>query len=158
MQYQVPQFIEAEDKIVGPLTIRQFLYLAIAFMVDFILFFVLQMWLWFIIATLVSGFVIALAFIKINGRPLSKILLAAFNYFWRPHLYAWQKGNKTDQGQATDLNDLELQLKTSTQPISKREKWFRPSILARLHPSKEMFELFRKATGDREMARRVDYR
>jgi len=28
MQYQVPQFIEIEDKIFGPLTLKQFLYLA----------------------------------------------------------------------------------------------------------------------------------
>ena len=27
MQYQVPQFIEVEDKIFGPLTFKQFLYI-----------------------------------------------------------------------------------------------------------------------------------
>ena len=28
MQFQVPQFIETEDKVVGPLTLRQFMYIA----------------------------------------------------------------------------------------------------------------------------------
>ena len=28
MEYQVPQFIEVEDKIVGPLTLKQFIYIA----------------------------------------------------------------------------------------------------------------------------------
>ncbi len=157
MQYQVPQFIEVEDKIVGPLTIRQFLYLAAAFIINFILFFALQMWLWFIVASIISGSVIALVFIKINNRSFGVILKAALKYFWLPRLYTWQKISRPT-GQAVDLDALELQLKTSTQPISKREKSFRPSILARLHPNKEMFELFRKATGEGEVARRVDYR
>ncbi|TSC61742.1 MAG: SsrA-binding protein, partial [Parcubacteria group bacterium Athens0416_74] len=28
MQFQVPQFIEVEDKIVGPLTFKQFVFIA----------------------------------------------------------------------------------------------------------------------------------
>ena len=48
MQFQVPQFIETEDKIVGPLTLRQFLYIGAAGLLSFLLFFVLKIWFWFI--------------------------------------------------------------------------------------------------------------
>jgi len=39
MQYQVPQFIEVEDRIIGPLTLKQFLYLAFAGAILFVLWF-----------------------------------------------------------------------------------------------------------------------
>ena len=39
MQFQVPQFIDVENKIIGPLSLRQFLYLAGAGLISFMLFF-----------------------------------------------------------------------------------------------------------------------
>ena len=56
------------------------------------------------------------------------------------------------------LDSLWEQLKTSKEPIPKREKKMEPSILDRVKSSKERFEMMRKITGEREMARRVDYR
>ena len=46
MQFQVPQFTEAEDKIVGPLTLRQFIYIAAAGGVSVMLYFAVITWLW----------------------------------------------------------------------------------------------------------------
>lgn len=56
------------------------------------------------------------------------------------------------------LDSLWEQLKTSKEPIPKREKKMEPSILDRVKSSKERFEMMRKITGEQEMARRVDYR
>lgn len=90
-QFQVPQFIETEDKIVGPLTIRQFLYLAAAAAIAFLLFFFVELWLWLIFAA-IFGFIAALfAFVKVNGRSFEKIILVAFKYYWGPRLYLWQR-------------------------------------------------------------------
>ena len=38
MQFQTPQFIETENKIIGPLTLKQFFYLAVGFGVSFTFF------------------------------------------------------------------------------------------------------------------------
>ena len=50
MQFQVPQFIETEDKIVGPLTLKQFGYIGGAATVVGLLFLVLNFFLWLLIA------------------------------------------------------------------------------------------------------------
>jgi len=91
MQFQVPQFIETEPKIVGPLTLRQFLYIAAAGGLSFILFFSLQTWLWFIITSLLGTIAAVLAFVKYNGQPMHVIIVAAFKYLWHPRFYLWQE-------------------------------------------------------------------
>lgn len=90
MQYQVPQFIETEDKVVGPFSLRQFAYVGAAAVVTGICYFLLQTWLFFIVAFILIGGSLALSFVKINGRPLIKVGLAAFNFYWKPQLYVWK--------------------------------------------------------------------
>src|SRR3989304_2002754 len=93
-QFQVPQFIETEDKIVGPLTIKQFLYLAAAGAISFLLFFVLNTYLWFIITAIIATLATALAFIKYNGRPLINMIFSGLKYLWNPRMYLWQRAEK----------------------------------------------------------------
>src|SRR3989344_5778630 len=90
MEYQVPQFIEVEDKIVGPLTLRQFIYLAGVAGLGVILFIYLPLWLAFPLIALVAGASGALAFYKINGKPLIEILEAGFNYYIGAKLFLWR--------------------------------------------------------------------
>ena len=90
MQFQVPQFIDIAPKVVGPLTIRQFLYLAAGAVPTFLLFFVLKFWLWTILAVLLCGSGLILAFGKFNGQPLPRVAFSIFNYFWRPRFYLWR--------------------------------------------------------------------
>ncbi len=90
MEYQVPQFIEVEDKIVGPLTLKQFIYIAGGGGLC-ILFFV---YLPFLLAVLVSipiaALAAALAFYKVNGKPFVNVLEAGFNYYTRSKLFLWK--------------------------------------------------------------------
>lgn len=91
MRFEVPQFIEVEDKIVGPLTWRQFVYLAGGAGTVIILFFLLP---FFIAAVLSIPFVALagfLAFHQVNNRPFSFFLEAFFNYFTKSRLYLWKK-------------------------------------------------------------------
>ena len=69
MQFQVPQFVEVEDKIVGPLTLKQFLYVGGAVGASLLLFFVIQFWLWVILSVFIisGGVVLALLKIKIKA-------------------------------------------------------------------------------------------
>ena len=111
MQFQVPQFIETEDKIVGPLTLRQFLYRAGAGGIAFFFFFFIQTWLW-VVATVFLGVIgAALAFLRINGRPLPVLLRAALAYYWKPRLFLWQR----EKGMAkTELPELESEKRPKT--------------------------------------------
>lgn len=172
MNFQVPQFIETEDRIIGPLTLKQFLYVATAGGLSFFLFFFLQAWLWIIITFFLAVAAACFAFIKVNGRPLLAIAAAAFSYYWKPRSYLWQRKGEAPEIAAAEikareskitkaktlLDNLWEQLKTTKQPLPKREKAIKPSILDRVKSSKERFEMMRKITGEREVARRVDYR
>src|SRR5262245_46040802 len=90
MQYQVPQFIETEDKIVGPFTLRQFGYFVGAGAISFFLYFSLQTKLWVFVTVLLAGAAGALAFLKVNGRPLTATILSFISFYWQPRLYTWK--------------------------------------------------------------------
>ncbi len=94
MQFQVPQFIEIEDKVFGPLTIKQFLYLAGGGGFAYILYALLPSYISFILILLVVGFSLALAFYKVNEKPFILMVEAAFNYFFSKKLYIWKKQDK----------------------------------------------------------------
>lgn len=167
MQFQIPQFIEVEDKIVGPLTLKQFLYLAGAGGISFILFFILQTWLWILATMLLAAVAMPAAFIKYNGQPLPKIAWQALSFFWRPRLYIWQrepefreveiKGRKFEIAEGIpNVKRLWQELLTTKEPIPKREKVLRIPFGEK--SIRERFQVFRKLTGEKEVARRIDYR
>lgn len=90
-QFIVPQFIDVEDKILGPLTVRQFLIL-LAGGISIFLAFRLADFVLFILLTLVIGGVCLLfAFMKVNGQPFHYFLLNIFETLKRPSLRIWQK-------------------------------------------------------------------
>lgn len=167
MQFQVPQFIETEDKLIGPLTLKQFAYIAVGGLIVFFFYFVVGFFLWVILAGFIGLVVAALAFIQYNGRPFLILVLSMFGYFWSPRLYIWKaaggeaiikKPSKEDVGEG-GISILGLKLNTFRQPLTeRREKSARSSILDRWRTTKERFEVFRKLTGEKDVARRVDYR
>ncbi len=100
MQFQIPQFIEVEDKIFGPLTFRQFVYLAGAAGSAYIFWRVLPL---VIAAPLIAGVVglsSALAFFQYNGRPFILALEHGFSYLLHPKLYLWNNERKRTQAHA----------------------------------------------------------
>src|SRR5580704_12894864 len=91
MQYQVPQFIEVEDKIFGPLTFRQFIYLAGGGGACLALYTLLPLWLAVPLMLPVVALAAALAFYKVNGRPFIIAMEHAFSYYIGSKLYLWQQ-------------------------------------------------------------------
>jgi hypothetical protein len=91
MQFQVPQFIEVEDKIFGPLTIKQFIYLAGGGGLSFILYTYLNFYLAILLIIPVVSLSVALAMYKVNGRSFITILESAFKYLITNKLYIWRK-------------------------------------------------------------------
>ncbi len=94
MQYQVPQFIEIEDKIFGPLTFKQFAYVAGGGAMCFLAWRFLPVFISIFIIVPVGGFALALAFYKVNNRPFVFMVESAIKYFFNKKLYIWQKEKK----------------------------------------------------------------
>lgn len=110
MQFQVPQYIEVEDKLVGPLSFKQFIYLAGAGGVSYIIFKKTSLILGIPLIAVVVGFALLLTFYPREkfGKPFIEILQSGFKYFTHSRLYTWKRvapkvvGNKqqmTDGGQ-----------------------------------------------------------
>lgn len=90
-QYQVPQFITIEDKVIGPLTLKQFGFLGAGGVLIFVLHALLVPLLFYPVAGLVGGFAASLAFLKIQQVPFPTVIRRAFLFFIRPRLYLWKK-------------------------------------------------------------------
>ena len=97
MEYQVPQFIEVEDKIIGPLTLKQFIYLAgtAGLCVVYFAYLPLFVALFFVVPT--AGFGAALSFYKVNGKPFIEVVEAGFNYFISKKFMLWKYTPPTEE-------------------------------------------------------------
>ncbi len=91
-QFVVPQFIDAEDKIIGPITARQFIELLAAFLIDAILYKLLSFVVFLLVGVPIVAITGIIAFMKINGQPFHFFILNALQTMRRPHLRVWDKG------------------------------------------------------------------
>lgn len=103
-QFQVPQFITVEDRIIGPLTLKQFAYLLGATSVLLLTWFFFHVILFFIIGIPITALFIAMAFVKLNSQPFPTVFANAINYYLKPNLYLWQqqRGDR-GKGQGTSM-------------------------------------------------------
>ena len=96
-QIVVPQFLDAEDKIFGPITVRQFIEMMIAGMLCFVFYKVFDFTL-FVTASMVVIFVaIIIAFAKINGQSFHYFALNFIQTLKSPKLKIWKKKITTAQ-------------------------------------------------------------
>ena len=94
MRFQVPQFIEVEDKIFGPFTIKQFVYLIGGAALCFIVIRLLPLYIGIILAIPFAALALALAFYKVNNRSFIFVLESSMRYFFGNKLYIWKKTEK----------------------------------------------------------------
>ncbi len=107
MQFSIPQFIEVEDKVIGPLTVRQFIYLVIGGVMMVVYWSLADLALFILLSLITITVVAAFAFVKINGRPFQIFLTAFIQFQTKPKLRTWYRESGLES------------LKTS---IKKREK------------------------------------
>jgi hypothetical protein len=106
-QFVVPQFIDVEDKILGPLTVRQFVILLVVFGTDFLIYKLADFALFIATGIPLFAFGVVLAFVKINGQPFHYYLLNLSQYLKRPKLKIWDK----------TLNDAEVREFLEEKPL-----------------------------------------
>ncbi|SRR5258708_3255605 len=91
MEFKVPQFLEIEDKIFGPFTFRQFVYLAGGAGMCYIIFKLLGFLFGIIPMLAIAGFALALAFYRPNSKPFINMVEAGFKYAVGDKLYIWKR-------------------------------------------------------------------
>lgn len=93
-QYKVPQNVESEDKILGPLSIKQFIYVVIALMWAFLmwrLFFAISPLITVVAALPVSGLFLALGIIQREEQSFENYFIAMVRFIIVPRQRVWQK-------------------------------------------------------------------
>lgn len=96
-QFVVPQFIEVEDKIFGPITTRQFLILLVAGTIVFLAYRFADFTLFIFLLVFVGGFALVLAFVKVHGQTFHYFLLNIFQTIKKPSLRIWKKGYSKEE-------------------------------------------------------------
>jgi len=81
MRFQVPQFIETEEKIIGPLTLKQFFWIGGGASILFILFISFNFVIFIILGLPITLVAILMAFLKVDGIPLYTYAFYAIKYF-----------------------------------------------------------------------------
>src|SRR3989344_1212082 len=99
MEYHVPQFIEVEDKIIGPLTLRQFIYIAGGGGLCIVFFAYLPTLFAFLFSAPVVALAATLAFYKVNGKSFIEMLEAGFNYYTGAKLFLWKRNERSPKEQ-----------------------------------------------------------
>ncbi len=107
-QFVVPQFLDVEDKILGPITARQFVILIVTFLTMAVMYRLITFGYFIIAALPVLAGGCVLAFLRINGHPFHFFLLNLVQTLRRPPIRVWNK-----QLLADDLKEL---LKEAPEP------------------------------------------
>ena len=90
-QYVVPQFIDVEDKILGPMTVRQFVIILIDVGIMFVVFKLTSLGLMILINLPLLMIGIVLAFVRVNGMPFHYFLLNLIQTTKNPNIRVWNK-------------------------------------------------------------------
>ena len=90
-QFTVPQFIDIEGKILGPLSARQFLIILSMGLTDTLLYKLLSFWKFLLFGIPIFIIGVTFAFIRINGQPFHFFVLNMIQTFRKPQLRVWDK-------------------------------------------------------------------
>ena len=130
MEFTVPQFVEREPKLIGPFTFKQFIFVAIAGGACFFLYFFIgktNMPLFILIAILLFGVALTLAFVRIKGYTLPMLLKNFLAFTVMPKIFLWQrklvppkisKIKKFEKVKVEEETELKIVKKSNLQQLS----------------------------------------
>ncbi|MCD5389871.1 MAG: PrgI family protein [Candidatus Pacebacteria bacterium] len=91
MRFEVPQFISLEDKLFGPFTFMQSLYLVGGGGILFAIHKMLPSFVTVLVGIPIAAFSLALVFYKPNGRPFMTMVEAFILYSFTQKFYLWRR-------------------------------------------------------------------
>lgn len=110
LQFQVPQFVDVEDKIFGPLTAKQFLMFVINALVVAALYVALPLPATVALSIPLTIFFILLAFYKVNGRSFIWFLYAVFHFAFTGKMFIWERRGETPRVRISSVDAVEQTL------------------------------------------------
>lgn len=120
MQYKVPQNVDIEDKVIGPLTLRQFMILLMAvgviIVLNFILVDALRMLFW-LLAVLIMAVAVVFAFANYGEQKMEIFFMSALRTFTLPKKRVWKKEEATIQ----ETHKATPDKKTESSPVQKKD-------------------------------------
>ncbi len=94
MRFQVPQFVDIQDRIIGPLTLKQFLiYLFGVFMIVPV-YLLADLSLFLTISLPILALTALFAHFKLNGKPLEQVIMNAVRFFTQGQLFLWHRSGQ----------------------------------------------------------------
>jgi len=90
-QFVVPQFIDVEDKVIGPITVRQFIILIFGGGLIFVEYKLADFALFVFEGLFTLAVILLLAFYKINGQAVHYFILNFIQTLKKPALRVWDK-------------------------------------------------------------------
>lgn len=124
-QFTVPQFIDVENKIIGPITVRQFMIFLGAAIIIAISYRIFDFTLFVTLSVFVGIVAVVFAFVKINSQPFHLFVLSLFKTLKRPKIRVWNNRSNL-------LIDQEEVLTPAQKPSLAPPKMFERSRLAEL--------------------------
>lgn len=113
-RYKVPQNVEAEDTLVGSLTLRQLLKLFTGGVLVYTIYLSYPNF-FFVLGPIVIIFTLLFTFAKINEQPFEKFLWSAINFYFSPRKRIWKKIPETIEKEENITPQ-----KTNKKPIRKK--------------------------------------
>ena len=96
-QFIVPQFIDKEDRIIGPITVRQFLICLVGAGLLFVEYSILTTAYFVLAGMITAGLAGTFGFVKVNGQPFHLFFLNFLQSQVRPKLRVWNKELSLDE-------------------------------------------------------------
>ncbi len=109
MKHEVPQFIDVKDKVIGPLTFEQFIYLLGGAALAYMSYRFIVAPFGFVMAAGIGGLAAALAFYKVNNRPFIDFLASFISYQTKGKIYSWKKIEQQNNQKVSTETPLPVQ-------------------------------------------------
>jgi membrane protein implicated in regulation of membrane protease activity len=109
--FNIPQFIDTEDKIVGPFTAKQIGWMIAAAAVLFVCYAIFGKTTLLIIAIPALGIFGGLAFYRPYGQPLTFFISSVLHFFFNPKMYIWRRMMESKKSaKKVSQSDLETKI------------------------------------------------
>lgn len=115
MRYQVPQFIDIKDRVIGPLTLKQFFYYMVVGILLVPVYLLADVGLFITIAIPMLGVAALFAHVRWQGQSFISLLSHGLQYFTGKRMYVWRRTAGTG---AINITGSEYKEFTELEPLS----------------------------------------
>ena len=168
-QYKVPQDVEADDKLIGPFSFRQFVYLLIAAGLIAVAVALFQVFpVLAILPVLPALFLAILALPLKKDQPMETYVAALLSYYLKPRTKIWRPGQResvilitapkiVEEQKTRDLSEEEAThrlsfladiVDTEGRAIKGGESSMRDDLLAEANATNDMFDIYETTNLD----------